>query len=226
MKAIRRQCQRVEMLKLFLDHVLQPDVDLRLQETVCSNLRLIYAALKDPDFSTSPSTFHKVRHAIENCCRKGGQVLLGFKDVQECALCLESVNLPVILPCGHIGCKSCLREHFQLDTIARTCPKNGCQAGIPQDFLFQSEAKIEQAAAQHASFRRKLTQFFIEMVQRFVFTEGQMPHQVHNQVSRPQISYLSGMENERLILVVLNFDCPPTSPSVCKSQLFKTWRRL
>ena len=181
--ATRGQCHRLEIMKMFLDHVLQADVPPSLQETVCSkdNLRPIYFALNNPDFTTSPYTFYDVRQAIENYSRKGGRVLLGFADVQECALCLESVGDPVILPCGHISCSVCLRNHFQQmdSSAARYCPKNGCEAAVPEDFSLRSKAKIREAVAQHTHFRRKLTQFFIEMTQRFVFIKGETPHQVH-----------------------------------------------
>ncbi len=179
MIATRLKCQRLEIIKLFLDHMLQSDVNPLLQETVSSNLRLVFAALKNPDFSTSRQTFDKLRHAIENCCRKVGLALLGFKDVQECVLCLESVRQPVILPCGHIGCPGCLRDAFQVDSAARVCPRIGCQKAIPEDFKFLSDAKMGRAAAEHARFRGKISQFFIEMIQRFVFVKGEMPHQVH-----------------------------------------------
>ncbi len=175
----RLKCQRLEIIKLFLDHMLQSDVNPLLQETVCRNLRLVSAALKNPDFSTSPQTFHKLRHAIENCCRKVGVALLGFKDVQECVLCLESVRQPVILPCGHIGCCGCLRDAFQVDSAVRICPKMGCQTAIPEDFKFLSDARMGLAAAEHARFKEKISQFFLDMIQRFVFVKGEMPHQVH-----------------------------------------------
>jgi len=179
MEVISRKCQRLEMVKLFLDHMFEPDVNILLQETVCNNLRSIFSALKDPDFLTGLQTFNNLRHAIQNYDRKGGVALLGFKDIQECVICLEAIKEPVILPCSHSGCSDCFREALQADTEARICPKNGCKAPIPEDFKFQSDAKMGLAAAEHANFRRKLSQFFIEMVQRFVFVKGKIPHQVH-----------------------------------------------
>jgi hypothetical protein len=180
MAVMSSKCQRLEIMKLLLEHVLQPDVNPLLQETVGSNIRLIFAALKNPDFSKGPQTFRKLRHAIDNCCRKGGAALFGLQDVNECVLCLESIKEPVILPCGHIGCSGCLKENFQVDGADRVCPKKGCRAPIPADFKFQSDAMLEVAAVEHIVFKRKLSQFFLEMIQRFVFVKDKMPHQVHS----------------------------------------------
>ncbi len=179
MTLARSKCQRLEIMKLLLEHVLQPDVNPLLQETVGSNIRLIFASLKNPDFSKGPQTFYKLRHAIENCCRKGSFALL-MNDVTECVLCMESIKEPVILPCGHIGCSGCLKQKFQVDVADRVCPKNGCRAAIPADFEFQSDVILEVAAFEHTLFKRKLSQFFLEMIQRFVFVKDKMPHQVHS----------------------------------------------
>jgi len=208
-EATRRKCQRLEMVKLFLDHLLESDVSISLQEIVCSNLRLVFAALKDPDFSSGPQTFEKMKHAIENCCRKVGMALLGSKDIQECVICLEAIRQPVILPCCHVGCSGCLREAFQADADARICPKSGCRATIPEDFKFQSEARIGQAAAEHANLRSKLSQFFIEMIQRFVFVKGKMPHQVHIHTQIRLV--IVKLENNPVLRIRVSFNAYPDS---------------
>jgi len=109
LKSIRESSLRLEMLKLFIDRVLQSDVDLVVRETVCQNLRLLLSAFKSPDFINSPITFKKLKFAIDSCCRKVGEAFLNFKGVQECIVCLETIRMPVTLACGHVGCGKCLR---------------------------------------------------------------------------------------------------------------------
>ncbi len=119
--AIRKKCRRAEMLKLFLDHVLQKGGNLLVHETVCLNLRLLFAALKDPDFFSGPHTFKKVKKAIDSCCRKVGEAFLGFKGIQECIICLETIRMPVFLSCGHVGCRNCFKDYFQVSLLYNFC---------------------------------------------------------------------------------------------------------
>ena len=176
LEAIRMNCQRLEMLKLFFDRVLQSDVNLLVRETVCQNLRLLLSAFKSPDFFSSPITFKNLKFAIDSCCRKVGEAFLGFKGVQECIVCLENIRMPVTLPCGHVGCSSCLKDHFR-PSGRRVCPKKGCKDTVPDDFSFQTDVDVQRAVEEHARFRQKLTQFFTELLQRFVFVPEKMPHQ-------------------------------------------------
>jgi hypothetical protein len=73
-----------------------------------------------------------------------------------------------------VGCKSCLEDEFAFGR-AKTCPK--CKDVVPDDFQLRSEVEVKKAVAEHAKFRKKLTQFFVEMLQRFVFAEEKMPDQ-------------------------------------------------
>jgi len=49
---------------------------------------------------------------------------------------------------------------------------------VPDDFSLKSQVEVEKAVEEHSKFRKKVTQFFIAMLQRFVFTDEKMPHQV------------------------------------------------
>jgi len=52
-------------------------------------------------------------------------------SIEECAICLDVLNKPVILPCGHKYCYDCL-EGWRSKYVAdknRTCPQ--CRKGIP-----------------------------------------------------------------------------------------------
>ena len=61
MASIRKLLQRAEMVKLFFDYVLHDTVNSLVKETVCQHLRLLFAALRDPDFVMGPLTFNNVK---------------------------------------------------------------------------------------------------------------------------------------------------------------------
>ena len=175
MSAARKKSHRAEICNLYFDHVLQSDVDLQVREIVCNNLRLLWIGLKDLDFASGPQTFKKVLKAIESCCRKAGESYLDFKGVQECIVCLESIRDPVILPCSHVGCKKCLEDYFR-SSKNRTCPKTGCKQIVSENFVFRCADNLKMAVDEHAKFRKKLSQFFLDLLQRFVFEQA-LPHQ-------------------------------------------------
>lgn len=185
MSSIRKKCLRLEIIKLFLDHTVQEDVDIRAREIVCGqNFRLLCSALKEPDFLSGSQTFKKLKKAIDICCRKVGESFLTSKGIQECIICLETIKTPVMLPCGHVGCQSCIEENLGA-RAAKVCPKNGCDEVVPEDFEVRSKKEIERAVKEHANFRKNLTQFFVEMLQKFVFASDTMPHEeiIHDLLS-------------------------------------------
>jgi hypothetical protein len=172
--AFKKKNLRLAIVKLFLDHTLHADVDVKARTTVCANLRLVLSSLKNPDFNVGSQTFVNLKKAMDSCCRKVGDAFLTTsKGIQECIVCLETIKVPVILPCGHVGCKTCLEEEFAFGGT-KACPN--CQCLVPDDFQLHSEVRVEEAVAEHAKFRKKLTQFFVETLQRFVFAEERMPH--------------------------------------------------
>ncbi|KIK92532.1 hypothetical protein PAXRUDRAFT_829865 [Paxillus rubicundulus Ve08.2h10] len=42
----------------------------------------------------------------------------------ECGICLDAMKTPVSIPCGHVHCQKCLREHIGsgADALKSTCP--------------------------------------------------------------------------------------------------------
>ena len=175
MTSVRQRFQRAEIIKLFFHCVLHEDVNSLVRETVCQHLRLLFGALRDPDFVSGPQTFNKVKQVVDNYCKKVGEALLDSKGIRECIICLEAIQMPVILTCGHVTCQSCLQDHFQM-TRTRVCSEPSCQRIIPDDFRVHSEAKILEAVEEHARFRKYMTQFFIELLQCHVFVDHRMPH--------------------------------------------------
>lgn len=174
--SIKSKCRQAEIMKLFISHILQNDVNVGVKKTVCSNIRLLFVAIKDPEFFHGPKTFKRVQMAIANCCKRVGETFMGFNGVQQCIVCLETITEPAILPCDHIGCRQCLVDYIKVAST-RICPKNGCKETVPDDFKLRCPDELKHAVKEHTKFRQKLTRFFVEMLQRFVFVDERMPHQ-------------------------------------------------
>jgi len=169
-----KKCQRAKIIKLFFDHVLHKDVDDRIKESVCNNLRLLWCGLKDLDFTARPKTFTNILECINSYCRRAGEVFTEHFN-QECIVCSEALINPVSLPCGHVGCQKCVDDYFQ-SRASRICPMDSCKKPVPDDFTFQCSVEMKKAIASHADFRKKLNEFFIELLQRFVFQKEASPH--------------------------------------------------
>ena len=172
-----KNCRRAELMKLYLDHVLQSDVDPAIRKSVCGkvSIKFFWIAFKEMNFTSGAKSFNAILKAVEKSCREAGQVFNNCKGVQECIVCKEEFKEPVILPCGHIGCLRCLKDHF--DQERRNCPATGCKAVLPEDFKFESGFDVVEAVEKHSLFRSKLSQFFLDMLQRFVFVPEYPPHQ-------------------------------------------------
>ena len=170
----QKKCARAEIVKIYFGHVLQKDVDIRVKEIVAKSLKFFWIGLDNVDFVTSTKTFDSIVLNIKNGCRNAGEVFLDQKN-QECLICRESLRLPVALPCGHVGCKTCLKSHFETGAT-RVCPEEGCRQELPENFAFQSSVDMEKAVKHHADFRQKTSQFFIEFLQSFVFRNDVAPH--------------------------------------------------
>lgn len=48
------------------------------------------------------------------------KLVLGSGSDEECAICLESLNLPVITHCAHVFCKPCICEVIQREKVRIT----------------------------------------------------------------------------------------------------------
>ena len=171
-----KRCQRAGLVKLYFDHVMQNNVDPEIKKSVCDTFKFFWIGLKEMDFSSSSKTFKAILKSIEKCCSKAGDVFDDFKGIQECVVCQEAIAEPVVLTCGHVGCKRCLKNHFE-SREKRVCPFEGCKVILPDDFPFECLVRAEEAVQKHSEFRAKLSQFFLDVLQRFVFVKEKPPHQ-------------------------------------------------
>jgi hypothetical protein len=54
-------------------------------------------------------------------------------DSEECAVCLESLNDPVITPCAHVFCCGCITDIVNSEILAPRCPM--CRAPVDETDL-------------------------------------------------------------------------------------------
>jgi hypothetical protein len=174
MAEVRWKCQRAQITKLYFDHLLVKDVDQRVQQTVCANLRLFWIGLNIITFS-EPKNFNNILLAIQRTYCKAGEALLEHTN-QECIVCFEALEIPVALPCGHVGCKKCLEDHFG-SSANRFCLNKNCHEEILESFKFEPTVDLEKAHNLFTTFKGKLNQFFIDLLQRFVYQQQEPPHQ-------------------------------------------------
>jgi len=173
-KSARQKCQRLEIFKLFLDHTLKNDLDLKIKQSICNNYKLLWFAIKEPDFKSSAKTFTNILDVIDNYCRRAGEILLDQTN-QECLLCLEAIAEPVVLPCGHVGCQNCIQNYISTNSNC-VCPMDSCTQKIPPGFSFTCADKTKKGLRSHSDFKKMLTHFFIELLQLFVFERESSPH--------------------------------------------------
>ena len=178
MDSLWKESKRTEIIKLFFDHIMVASIDEHIRSSLCNteNVKSFWFAFKDLDFSSRTKNFDFFLRAIEKCCRKAGDVFMNYKGIQQCLVCLEAINIPVDLPCQHVGCKACLEDYFNRSTNRR-CPHSECKEVVPEDFAFLSAINVDKAVKEHSKVRKILSQLFLDVLQRFVFVKESPPHQ-------------------------------------------------
>ena len=103
---------KYNIMKCFLSHIGQDQEDLALPDAV---LNRVYVSLKSNDLKTGPQLEKFIKQL--HMANKESIKHYFTKDSDLCILCDEDFekngSVPVELPCGHVGCKSCLQEHFE-----------------------------------------------------------------------------------------------------------------
>jgi len=60
----------------------------------------------------------------------------------ECPICLQDINLPKILGCGHVYCNNCITDWYNVgDGTYRQCPI--CQSDLTgEEFIRESDVTV------------------------------------------------------------------------------------
>uniref|UniRef100_A0A8C3XRQ7 Helicase like transcription factor n=1 Tax=Chelydra serpentina TaxID=8475 RepID=A0A8C3XRQ7_CHESE len=93
--------------------------------------------------SSSDSTPEELREKLVNKMK----LVLSSGSDEECAICLDSLNLPVITHCAHVFCKPCICEVIQSEQPNAKCPL--CRNELRVEHLVEypleeSESSIEK----------------------------------------------------------------------------------
>lgn len=82
-------------------------------------------------------------------CNRLRDIISAWCD-EECLVCLETVDEPVVTPCGHLFCKNCILRHLLSDPAFSACASCG-QKVLPGD-LIPLPKKEDKNAAPSGSF--------------------------------------------------------------------------
>ena len=176
------QWQRVKVVKLFMDRVWnQNENSEEIRKIVASPVALLWRYLKDEQMNKdNGGLFEKILKIIRLTSTNVAKKIFNVKNADACIICTEDFKQPVALPCGHVGCRDCFRRlfHGAPEDEDKACPESGCpDRVIPKDFRFKTTKESKDAVMKHASFRKGLSVFLLELLQTYVFpTDGGQPH--------------------------------------------------
>lgn len=108
-----------------------------------SNHKDVCSALKD-----KYDKFLQVKRSVE----KEEEGKTDDKEPDECAICLEEIELPICLECGHVFCVSCLMHYHDANPGKNSCPNCRGEAqniglkASDQMIIFTERAKRSEGA--------------------------------------------------------------------------------
>jgi hypothetical protein len=187
--AVHDKWRRLSIVKLFLDHVRnQSSNDEDLRVAVDSKLILLWS-LKDIDFTNSSKTFDKIITVIKKTSTGVAEKIYAMKNADQCIVCLEAFNQPVALPCGHVGCKSCYKAIFE-DKDEKFCTVEECKEKLPEDYVLRSTKECKEKVDRHAAFRNGLNTFFLDILQKHVFSHVFTQDRPHEEILRQLLDFV------------------------------------
>ncbi|XP_067940321.1 E3 ubiquitin-protein ligase RNF213-like [Watersipora subatra] len=167
----RAQWLRLELKKLYVEHVIMPSkVDDRL------GTRPAQQILPFLNASGKVVCYQKEGFdGVVNSLRKivGDRIRSLHKDCPKtCPGCEKAIGSPSKLPsCGHFLCSSCLK---QLDF----CPIRACNEEVPKNCSYtpEEDETIDEAKKKDfEEFRKGINNFFVHFVSKLVFLPGIFP---------------------------------------------------
>ena len=163
---VQDKWSKLLIVKYFLEYVWnQKNVDKGTREAIFSKVSLLWR-LKDINFIHSSKTFDSILKIIKKCSNQAAEKLFNLKNADNCIICQDIFNDPVVLPCGHVACLECLEQTLN----QWQCPAAKCKESFPKNFKLAPTKKLE-----NCKFRKGLNMFFLVLLQKLVFTEGGKP---------------------------------------------------
>ena len=74
-------------------------------------------------------------------------MVLGAGTDEECAICLESLNVPVITHCAHVFCRPCIESVIQNERVSEGCFRKAAFA-VWQEILIMLHCTVFSCTGQ------------------------------------------------------------------------------
>jgi len=107
----------------------------------------------------------------------------------ECAICLEEIEIPISLECGHIFCASCLMQYHSSNPKKSSCPNCRGDMGTEQlgaTAARQMSAYVERANRSHGAEKEMYTQLAIRQTDAILGDyQSSDDRRLHDQYSLP-----------------------------------------
>ena len=173
---LKKKWDQIHIFHVFLRHIYAKNLGEILLRTISGNLKLLWRAVKAPDFE-SEKTFKGLVSALTRM-NKDAAKCLNLGGI-KCVRCEESPSNPVLLECQHVGCEKCLQEYLQAcqeQGKAKRCPDPKCEKPeISEDFSVRSTQVLKDAKMVHDLFRVELSMFFMDCLDLFYFKDNAKP---------------------------------------------------
>ena len=148
---VQDKWSKLMIVKYFLEYVwMQKTVDRGTRDAIFSKVSLLWR-LKDIDFIHSSKTFDSILKIIKKCSNQAAEKLFNLKNADNCIICQDIFNDPVLLPCRHVACLECLEQ--ALNPLVLQCPAK-CKEVFPKDFKLESTKNCVKGIEEHSKFRK------------------------------------------------------------------------
>ena len=148
---VQDKWSKLMIVKYFLEYVwMQKTVDKGTRDAIFSKVSLLWR-LKDIDFIHSSKTFDSILKIIKKCSNQAAEKLFNLKNADNCIICQDIFNDPVLLPCRHVACLECLEQ--ALNPLVLQCPAK-CKEVFPKDFKLESTKNCVKGIEEHSKFRK------------------------------------------------------------------------
>ncbi|KAK9519509.1 hypothetical protein VZT92_022235 [Zoarces viviparus] len=208
--------KRIYILSLFVEHMLLGfhNDENQLRTLVLNHIQTLSKVLEEDADVKSMKAFEAVIKVLKSC--KQGASDQMFRFGLQCAVCMREPQDPVLLPCHHIYCSTCIRA--SLDAGQMSCPH--CRQPLPNDFQPHVSEDIMISIQKNAEFRRRCNGFFIDLLSTVCFKDN-TPPETH--VITHLLSYLMvETEHEQIHTKDLSpFDESPDRNPVVRSVILK-----
>ncbi|XP_064641334.1 E3 ubiquitin-protein ligase rnf213-alpha-like isoform X1 [Lineus longissimus] len=169
MQKYRPLWMRICVIQLFIDHVCPPHI--KEEEGRVDSIRPLWIFLREEVNFRTPKSLTKVATFLRSC--KFNAVKKIYKINSKCIACEEPMKDPMILPCKHDICRTCLQD--QIDVDQRECLR--CKAVIPEDFVAPERGANRKADESYNRYICACNEFFMDLVSQLCFAEDQPPTQ-------------------------------------------------